>query len=41
MSPISPIVDMMTEIHYMLQCNLVMLGVIVALLLGSCWRPKQ
>jgi hypothetical protein len=31
-----PIVDILSEIYYMLQLNLVVLGLILAILIGSC-----
>ena len=38
MSPMQPIVEMLSEIHAMLQINVVILGLILAILIGSCWR---
>jgi hypothetical protein len=40
MSPISPIVDMLTEIHYILCCEIGITGIMLGILVGSCWRPK-
>jgi hypothetical protein len=42
MNSAQPIVDMLGEIHWMLQITIVILGLIFAILLGSCFgRPKE